>query len=749
MTPEITRNPIDQGQIISDIHQLVAEKLINSAVSREKISEGSIRSQSILYMVYWHNRLKNNPVEQSRVDEHLDEYIGDEIPHHKELAAQLTSSPELSRAAIEYVEKLLIPSKTADLVITKSGSESTKNKDVLCIEREYYPHGLALPGGFIKDSDEDNNLGVQPEVFAALRVAGEKVLKLGDRAVYEKSIDEHGKESYLVHGESGQPVIRLYPEDAGGYRYKENIKNMIRPADPRHIVDTIGFRCVLEGETTDQGIWRNRTEIMDPELRAGGFAFDHHREIVAFIASQTSDEKLRNQKEHDFIRNIIDNPLEIYTKMSDRFRESNNNPETPMPELLPIIDRLGKEMFSAEINKMCEEKPLLAGLRDITFNKLRHINLPNRTQCPYSSTIRAIADSVTFFDIYAREKRGFYDKMPKDKIVEHNPAETKDALYHGYRYEYRFNHLLSMIPPEIIIPTFEPLSATDLLKVRGVPIRFVGISTDFLYVDEFEQSPAEFFKHDINHSWRMAIEDIRYSLKYGRSAEELQTGAFELTMDDIFNPTIFSKKMAMANLNRKVVMEESNLFIGDYLSKIKVKKADTEEEKEIKKLKKIILFEVVHEDARPFTRDVVGKYVQLVEGGDVPFEVPRVNSETGSMDVIDLLDKGISTLSYVRNKLQHGFYDQIDAQQPLIVDPRYRTTHWIAKAAYEMLVELGSPAGKNAELDEHNHVAYEWLVKRTAATGPDNVHESTVEDEALTEFGDGGEGLNKKRYQAT
>lgn len=42
------------------------------------------------------------------------------------------------------------------------------------------------------------------------------------------------------------------------------------------------------------------------------------------------------------------------------------------------------------------------------------------------------------------------------------------------------------------------------MKVRGTPIRFVGLSKDFTYVDEFEQSPEEFLMHDVNHSYRMA-----------------------------------------------------------------------------------------------------------------------------------------------------------------------------------------------------------------------------------------------------
>jgi hypothetical protein len=47
---------------------------------------------------------------------------------------------------------------------------------------------------------------------------------------------------------------------------------------------------------------------------------------------------------------------------------------------------------------------------------------------------------------------------------------------------------------------------------------------------------------------------------------------------------------------------------------------DSPEIKAKKRLKKIILFEIVHEDARVFLKDVIAKTLLRVEGEDVPFE---------------------------------------------------------------------------------------------------------------------------------
>jgi len=114
------------------------------------------------------------------------------------------------------------------------------------------------------------------------------------------------------------------------------------------------------------------------------------------------------------------------------------------------------------------------------------------------------------------------------------------------------------------------------------------------------------------------------------------------------------------------------------------------------------------------------------------------------MDVVDTLDTGISTLSYVRNKLQHGFYDHVDAQLPQIVGPAYRKARYIALAAYQMLVELGAKPSVEADIDQHGNVSFEWLLRRTCSVGPDNIHDAAEVDEALLDFGGGIDLLNPK-----
>jgi hypothetical protein len=693
------------------VHREVLGILLDKGVRQELIDKGEIRLPTVIYLVYWWHRLANNHGEQAQITKHLIEYLRQEACDSKNLADALIQHVALKQAASLYVNNLLLPTKSVDLCILRQGIED----DILCVKRDFYPLGVALPGGLIRDDDEDNCLGLPSELFAALRVAGEKVLGLVEGARYSREQDAQGAECFRVCGATEEPAVIIFGHNRDRYRYRESIRSEIRPSDPRHIVDTIAFKGELRGEVPS-AVWSRKSEIMRSDIPAGGFSFQHHREIVSYLSAQTSLVSELEQRESAFVRGIIANPLSSYRELKSHFTTQNNSPNSSFAALFPVVDRVLKSCFSEEINSMCAAEPLLSGIRDKAVISLRQVCLKNRTFCPYLPTLRAIAEGVAFFDVVARHKRGVYDSLPSHSVVEHDPRSMPNASYHMYRYKYRLDEMLSWIPNEIVIPTFEPLSATDLMRVRGVPIRFVGIVTDFCFVDEFEQSPEEFLMHDCNHSWRMIMEDRKYCKDQSISQEELA--------------------------------EDSSKFIEEYLASIKIRSTDSEPERELKKLKKMILFEIVHEDARPFLSSVIGEYIQQKEGGAVPFEVPWIDPLTGYMDVVDTLDTGISTLSYVRNKLQHGFYDHVEAQTPQIVGLKYRTAEWIARAAYEMLVELNSKPGTDAEVDDIGNVSYEWLLKRTCSVGPDNIHDAVEVDLAVAQFGDGAEKLNPKRYQA-
>ena len=258
------------------------------------------------------------------------------------------------------------------------------------------------------------------------------------------------------------------------------------------------------------------------------------------------------------------------------------------------------------------------------------------------------------------------------------------------------------IPEVIIIPTFDNISATDLMKIRGTPIYFIGVSPDPVYVDEFWQSPLEFLIHDLNHSWKM------------------------MDMDDKF----FQKH---PEVSRDELIEKSNNFIREYFPTIAIQKLDTEEQRELKKLKKIILFEVAHEDARPLLPSIISEALLEDEGYEFPDNVVRYDDSENQAYLEKRTIPGITALSYVRHKLQHGFFDQTDSQNIQIVSPKYRSVEWIVKATEELLVEMRAVISPTIQAEGLT----EYLTRQACSRGPTILHSPENLDAAVGQYGDG------------
>ncbi len=676
------------------------------------ISNQSIRVESLLYMIYWNERLKNNSEEQINIKDHLKNYLGRKnVVIHDKNIFQNQDYKQLINLSFKYVKEFITPVQTVDLVIER---ENSNKREVLLFEREKFPKGVSLPGGLVDDSDENNELGIDSRTFAALRVAAEKVLYLQpqDRQYkIEKNAD--GENFYIVSNKENSKKIIIHPKNIYGYSIKENLSSVIRPSDPRHLVDTVGFKCEIQDDTSKnkEYFWETKENLLN-SIGQGSkkFSFNHHKEIILHTLGKTSVENEMNFNEQKFIKEIIEKPTQAYESFINRFKANKYNPNTSFPEMFPTVNKILKELFTEDINSACSENPILIGFRDKVVNSLRHVSLKNRTFCPYLPTVNAIFDSIAFFDVIARNKKDFYNDIDSNKIIEHDPKEKANAAYHMYKYEYRMNDMMSKIPEEIIIPTFCTLSATDLMKVRGVPIRFVGLSKDFIYVDEFEQSPEEFLMHDINHSYRMMIEDEKY--------------------------------MGKVNISREEFIHKQNSFIQEYMPSIKISPQDSEKTREIKKLKKIILFEIFHEDAKPFLPEIVIEALERKEGGETRFELPVIDEKTNYMDIVDVLDTEISTLSYVRNKLQCGFYDKVDNQITQIVAPEYRKSEYIAQAALDMLHEMCIMTKRKTFAD------YEYMLRRVSSVGPNNIYEPAQKDEIAEQYSDGAKYLNPKRYKS-
>ncbi|MCH2189199.1 hypothetical protein MK079_05235, partial [Candidatus Gracilibacteria bacterium] len=589
-----TNESLESSDVVRYVENILGNKF------DEIITHQDVYLSSALYLIYWYHRTRNNPTKQAEMLQNISEYFGSK--HIKDIKKVLENS-EIKQGVFEHVEGNVLIQPTVDIVVEQENN-------ILCIEREWFPKGPALIGGLLLDEDEDNILNIEPKIFAALRIAGKKIIT-GECIYYE---DEN---NYYVSNPQKSLQVKLEKDSTKGYKYKDKVTRMIEPSDPRHMVDTRGFQMEVVGNVQDEHlVWINKNDILNLENQKGGLAFGHHRQIVAELHKQEQGIDQDSIDHHNWVRGIIENPLENYQDIKERFEKNNNHPETPCPELLPIVKKMIHDLYSDDINSLCAKDTFAVGERHFVDNALKHCFSDNQKVCPYRSTLYAIMDAIKFFDIIARMKIGFYDEWSTDTFNEQDPRKQQYAYFFNHKYKNHLDAMLAKFPDEIIIPTYEHLGATDLMKVRGIPLRFVGLSNEFLYVDEFWQSPVEFLGHDGDHSVRMAYEDEKYCEKN--------------------------------NILRDEFIKASTQFGNTYLKNIKIKKTDSIEEKELKKLKKLVLFEIIHEDSKPFMKDVIIDAIKKEEGFDIHRENIITDPQTGYMTREHTVEThgGISPLAF-------------------------------------------------------------------------------------------------------
>lgn len=68
--------------------------------------------------------------------------------------------------------------------------------------------------------------------------------------------------------------------------------------------------------------------------------------------------------------------------------------------------------------------------------------------------------------------------------------------------------LLALWPHVLALPTITPLSARDLIRLRAFPVHPLGVSSEAVWADGRQVSPAEFFFHDLDHARFKVREDL-------------------------------------------------------------------------------------------------------------------------------------------------------------------------------------------------------------------------------------------------
>ncbi len=633
----------------------------------------ALYAESLIYMLYWFHRLRD-PIRKKDIENYIASYLN--IEPRSEVIAALLSDQELKMRAKDRIEHGTLVRRTVDVLVMR---ERPNGKEFLVLDRTFFPAGMALPGGLLQEEDELNDVGIPGNIFAALRITASKVLRA--TAIHYGISERNGRKYYFSATEAGKEA-RVYMDRTISHGFRDHLRHITAPSDPRHIVDTIGFLVEISNTDGVQGRWIAESLVTTPNKRKGTFAFRHHKQIVAALLAKNFT-KTEGVSHHEWIRKTVASPLDVYRDIRARFSQNNDRPDTPIIELLPVVDYVRSQLNSPMVEESCRNNAALGIMRDQVLHKLHHVTIENGPMCPYAPTLRVLFEAVGFFDVVWRTRQNLSTHFQKN-------------------YWYRYESLMSRIPEAIIIPTFDNISATDLMKVRGTAVYLVGVSTEPVYVDEFWQSPLEFLIHDLNHAWKM------------------------LDMDDRF-------LQSHPHMSRDNLMEASSRFIHDYLATIAVQKSDTELQKEIKKLKKILLFEVGHEDGRPLLPGIIAETLLEAEGYEFPDNVVRYDACESQAYLERRIIGGITALSYVRHKLQHGFFDQTDAQNIQIVSPKFRSVEWIVTAAVELLGEMHAAIPPEIQAEGLT----EYLMRQACSRGPTILHAPENLDPVIENYGDG------------
>ena len=377
----------------------------------------------------------------------------------------------------------------------------------------------------------------------------------------------------------------------------------------------------------------------------------------AFMEKFKVEDKEPYDMHNAFAGRIKKEPLQVYDEIKSRF----NNP-TPLytemgPEFAPVVHFLKKYIHSESIDAACLAEPVLKQFRLHADLALWHVST-SQSWYPYYPTLKAIFLTLQFLDT----------------LIRHNTPELNKHVpfYHEFRYMYYFDWIVNQAPHAIIIPTFSFFGATDLVLTRGPPIFIVGVNVVLEFVDEYIQTPAEFFIHDINHSRRQYVNGLEY---YQSSYKNLP-----MTLDNFY-------KYQVDFMNEKIRPLLTFSMKDSILPTIL---ADTSEAniRGMRAIIKIILFEVLHEEADPALPEVICGKILKDAGEPSPFQFIFTNPETGQKNIRKVIVPGGSILSFVRYKLRYGFLNAPGKLDERIAPRQYRTSEKIAEAAKIILLQL-------------------------------------------------------------
>lgn len=382
--------------------------------------------------------------------------------------------------------------------------------------------------------------------------------------------------------------------------------------------------------------------------------------IVSYLKTNNFDENI--SRHINFVKKeMIENPYEIYLEFRNRLEKEGA--DANFPEFEGVIGYLTKSIFQDPKITTFFERPEYIILLEQLINKLLGIQIEGRFNYPYRATIYCIESMLELIDFYYRTTNVYDESKPVNENI--------GPYYHIFRYRSYMTTFTDSeygIPNNIIFPTIANIGATDLIKIRCVPILIMGVVNEPIYVDQYLNSPLDFWAHDIQHAKRQIQETLRYYDTFIKHNQYYQ----RRTLFDIRTELQFYKYMN--DFTKEVI-----------LPIIEKNKSDNEEVKAIKSIMKLIIFEVVHEKAWPITKKSLCRNIPLRYD---EFPVENITLSDNKITTFHYLFADPTTIANVIGKIRVGFYDKVTDPKAYVVPYEYRTSVFVAKAANELLRQI-------------------------------------------------------------
>jgi hypothetical protein len=344
-----------------------------------------------------------------------------------------------------------------------------------------------------------------------------------------------------------------------------------------------------------------RTDRLHDLLAAPELSSEPHIRFTAELGQEA------REKQAEIVLAMLDNPLDTYDDFAAR--RNRDGFAASFPEIGWTIKALASDLTNLpHVQAACEQSPLLNKLRAHMIDQFASSIAADTFA--YGDSLQLVEDVMGFFDLAVRVT---------------DPSAP--APYHTARFEYNW-HSLSEDPTHTILPTMASLNLTDLIRLRGVQVGLIGVSTSILTVDGFPQTPYEFFHHDVDHTRRMHQETLVAIEREGippRDYAERATALMERLL-----PAIDLSGFPEATQRSEELQREYDRRVARML----------------------VLFEVLHEDAYDCSPDSIADAILRAPMEQTPFE-----REVDGSIIEYHTGPRASLLAHVYRKLAHTFYD--------------------------------------------------------------------------------------------